>query len=306
VPSHLGSSSETAVGTLRARVADREGHQAVWDRWNAMTPAQQAAGFVEWEGRLVEALEALTDQDLAGLRLDLGFLPWPVDIALFVDMRLSEVALHRWDVDVAFDPQARLAPYPVPFVLWRLPMFAGFSSKPIGKTGFVAIQTSDPARSYLLELTNDGASLAEAEAPAVHPGTTVRIPAEAFVRLTAGRLAPGHTPDGMTVDGAISLDDLRNVFPHPASFPAGGAGPLPRRTAGRAAAGEPAHARRLRRRAARCPRLIAGQLAVSLDNAPERAPPCAPRSRALPAGADSSASCAVAQREEEAGWNLPR
>jgi uncharacterized protein (TIGR03083 family) len=213
VLSHLGSSSETALGTLRTRVANREGSQAVWDRWNAMAPAQQAAGFVEWEGRLVEALEALTDQDLAGLRLDLGFLPWPVDIALFVDMRLSEVALHRWDVDVAFDPQARLAPYLVPFVLWRLPMFAGFSSKPIGKTGFVAVQTSDPARSYLLELTNDGASLAEAEGPVAHAGTTVRIPAEAFVRLTAGRLAPEHTPDGMTVDGAISLDDLRNVFP---------------------------------------------------------------------------------------------
>jgi hypothetical protein len=52
----------------------------------------------------------------------------------------------------------------------RLPMFAGFSSKPIGKTGFVAIQTSEPARSYLLELTNDGASLTEAEGPQPTPG----------------------------------------------------------------------------------------------------------------------------------------
>jgi len=41
----------------------------------------------------------------------------------------------------------------------------------------------------------------------------MRIPAEASARLTAGRLAPEHTPDGMTVDGAISLDELRNVFP---------------------------------------------------------------------------------------------
>jgi len=213
VLSHLGSSSEIALDTLRAGVANREGNQAVWDRWNAMAPAQQAAGFVEWEGRLVGALEALTDEELGGLRLDLGFVPWPVDIALFTEMRLSEVALHRWDVDVAFDPQARLAPYLVPFVLWRLPMFAGFSSKPIGKTGFVAIQTSEPARSYLLELTNDGASLTEAEGPPAYAGTTVRIPAEAFVRLTAGRLVPERTPDGVTVDGVISLDDLRKAFP---------------------------------------------------------------------------------------------
>jgi len=213
VLSHLGSSSETALDTLRARVANREGNQAVWDRWNAMAPAEQAANFVAWEERLVGALEALTDEELAGLRLDLGFLPWPVDIAMFTEMRLSEVALHRWDVDVAFDPQARLAPYLVPFVLSRLPMFAGFSSKPIGKTGLVAIQTSDPARRYLLELREDGASLTELEAPAADAGTTIRITAEALIRLTAGRLAPEHTPDGVTVDGAISLDDLRKLFP---------------------------------------------------------------------------------------------
>ena len=47
----------------------------------------------------------------------------------------------------------------------------------------------------------------------MHAGTTVRIPAEASARLTAGRLAPEYTPDGTTVDGVISLDDLRNVFP---------------------------------------------------------------------------------------------
>ena len=39
------------------------------------------------------------------------------------------------------------------------------------------------------------------------------MPAEAFIRLIAGRLAPEHTPHGVTVDGAISLDDLRKVFP---------------------------------------------------------------------------------------------
>jgi hypothetical protein len=112
---------------------------------------------------------------------------------MFTEMRLSEVTLHRWDVDVAFDPQARLAPYLVPFVLGRLPMFAGFSSKPIGKTGLVAIQTSDPARSYLLELRDDGCSPTELGAPAAGSGTAARMPAEAFIRLNAGRLAP-NTP----------------------------------------------------------------------------------------------------------------
>jgi uncharacterized protein (TIGR03083 family) len=213
VLSHLGSSSEVSLNTLRARVGNPTGNQAIWDRWNAMLPAEQAASFVTWEGRLVEALEALNDEELAGIRLDLGYLPWPIDIKLFVEMRLSEVALHRWDVDVAFDPYAGLAPYLVPFVLGLMPMFAGYTAKPIGKTGTVAVQTSDPARSYLLELRDDGTSLQELDGPGADAETIVRIPAEAFARLTAGRLAPAHSPDGITAEGALSLDDLRMVFP---------------------------------------------------------------------------------------------
>jgi uncharacterized protein (TIGR03083 family) len=213
VLSHLGSSSEIALATLRAGKGDPEGNPRVWGRWNAMSPAEQAAGFVTSEGALVEALEALSDDELASKRLDLGFLPMPVDVAFFVGMRLSEVALHRWDVDVAFDPEARLLPFLVPFALERLPMFAGYFAKPIGKTGAIAIETSDPSRSYLLELGDDGTSLSERDAGAASAGAPVRIPAEAFVRLTAGRLSPPHTPGGVTVDGAISLDDLRRLFP---------------------------------------------------------------------------------------------
>ena len=213
VLSHLGSASEIALATLRAGKGDPEGNPRVWARWDAMSPAEQAAGFVISEGRLVEALEALSDDELASKRLDLGFLPMPVDVAFLVGMRLSEVALHRWDVDVAFDPAARLLPYLVPFVLERLPMFAGYFAKPIGMTGAVAIETSDPSRSYLLELGDDRTSLSEVDAGAVGAGARVRIPAEAFVRLTAGRLSPAHTPGAATVEGAISLDDLRRLFP---------------------------------------------------------------------------------------------
>jgi hypothetical protein len=68
VLSHLGSSSELSLNTRRARVGNPTGNQAVRDRWNAMLPAEQAAGFVTWEGRLVEALEAFTDGDLAEIR----------------------------------------------------------------------------------------------------------------------------------------------------------------------------------------------------------------------------------------------
>jgi uncharacterized protein (TIGR03083 family) len=213
VLSHLGSSSAIALGTLQTGAANPPANQAIWDRWNALPPAGIASEFVSWERRLVEALEALSEADLESKRLDMGFMPWPVDIATFTDMRLSEAAHHRWDVGVAFAPKAALKSYLVLAVLGLVPMLAGFSSKPVGKIGPVVVHTSGPTRTYLLELSADGCSVSELDGPAPDSATTVRMPAEAFARLTAGRLSPEHTPEGVIVEGPVSLDDLRNLFP---------------------------------------------------------------------------------------------
>src|ERR1700739_4842580 len=64
VLSHLGSASEIARNTLLAGKRDPEA-QPVWDRWNAMTPREQASNFVEYERRLADALEALDDEELS-------------------------------------------------------------------------------------------------------------------------------------------------------------------------------------------------------------------------------------------------
>ena len=211
VLSHLGSAAEIGLSTLVAGKADRDAAPEVWDRWNAMSASEQASNFVAAEGRLVEALEALDDEALAMRTIDLGFLPAPVEIAFVVKMRLSEVGLHRWDVEVAFDPAATVADFIVPFVLENLPMFAGFFAKPTEVTGRVAIETTDPTRRYLLELRSDGAALSEdVEGRA---GTRTKLPAEALLRLTGGRLGPDHTPPSVKVDGDLLLDDLRRTFP---------------------------------------------------------------------------------------------
>jgi uncharacterized protein (TIGR03083 family) len=209
--SHLGSAAELGLNTLTTGKADRDAAPAVWDRWNAMSPPEQATNYVAAAGRLVDALEALDDDTLATTKVDLGFLPAPVAVAFVVKMRLSEVGLHRWDVEVAFDPAATVAEYIVPFVLENLPMFAGFFAKPTGATGRVVFQTSDPTRNYLLELRHDGATLSEGiDGPA---GTRISLPAEALLRLTGGRLGPDHTPPSVRVEGDLSLDDLRRIFP---------------------------------------------------------------------------------------------
>ena len=208
---HLGSAAELGLTTVTTGRNDMDAAPATWDRWNAMTATEKASNFVTAEERLVEAFEALDDQALVDKTVDLVFLPQPVDITFLVGMRLSEVGLHRWDVEVAFDPSAAVAGYVVPFILARLPMFAGFFAKPSGKTGLVDVSISDPARNYVLELKEDGASLGEGQAPNA-PSHLVSS-GEAFLRLTSGRLSPRYTPETVTAEGDISLDDLRRAFP---------------------------------------------------------------------------------------------
>src|SRR4051812_33761070 len=57
VLSHLGSGSELWLVRLRAGIAGVEAgevdNHAVWDRWNAWSPEEQAAGFLENQGALV-------------------------------------------------------------------------------------------------------------------------------------------------------------------------------------------------------------------------------------------------------------
>jgi uncharacterized protein (TIGR03083 family) len=211
VLSHLGSAAEIGHHTLTTGKADLGAAPAVWDRWNAMSPRQQADRFMAADERLIESYEALDDEELDSKLIDVGFLPQPVHVGFLATMRLSEVGLHGWDINVAFDPQATVAGHIVPIVLEQLPLFAGFFAKPIGRSGVVAIETTDPTRHYRLELREEGASLTEG--PAADATARASLAAEAWLRLTAGRLAADHTPEGVGIEGDVSLDDLRRLFP---------------------------------------------------------------------------------------------
>jgi uncharacterized protein (TIGR03083 family) len=211
VLSHLGAGAEISLGTLTTGQGNPAAMPAIWDRWNGMTPEEKAASFVVSEARLTEALEALDADALGTKSVDLGFLPKPIGVAFFTSMRLSEVGLHRWDVDVAFEANAVVPQYTVPFILDALPNFVGFFSKPSAKVGQVAVGTSNPDRSYALDIGEKHANLGEG--PAAGAATTASMPAEAFLRLTAGRLSPPHTPETVRVSGELSLDDLRRAFP---------------------------------------------------------------------------------------------
>ncbi|TNH23036.1 maleylpyruvate isomerase family mycothiol-dependent enzyme [Micromonospora orduensis] len=216
VLSHLGSGAEITLAALDAARTGAPGldgdfNRGVWARWDAMAPAEHAAGFLAANQRLVEAYEALDAETRATLRIDLGFLPEPVDLATAGRFRLSEFALHQWDVEVAFNPFAAVTPEATSLLLDQVGGMLAWTSRPqelAGREAALVLRLSEPERTYGLRL---GETVALVDAPE-QPDGELSAPAEAWLRLATGRLGPQHTPDGVRVTGPVTLDDLRRVF----------------------------------------------------------------------------------------------
>jgi uncharacterized protein (TIGR03083 family) len=214
VLSHLGSGSEIALASFQSNVnggpaPEPDFNQSVWDRWNAMSPQDQASGFLEHDERLVEALDALTPEQRESLQVKLPFLPEPVPVSTVVGMRLNEVALHSWDVRVALDPTATLDEEAAAIMAEQLSGGMSFMLGFIGKADQLAEPTIVDALGYGLSIS-DTVSLTTSADDAT---ATFAGPIESLVRLIGGRLTPAHTPDTVRVLGDVDLDDLRRVFP---------------------------------------------------------------------------------------------
>ena len=216
VLSHLGSGAVITLAGLRsatgAEQAPGDGfNESVWDRWNAMSPAEQRAAFLVSDARLVEAFEALGEQQRESLTLQVGFQLAPVSVAAFGGMRLNEAAQHSWDIRVAGEPTAGLLSDSARVLAELFSTELAFLLGYIGK----ADQIDHPVR---VEIAGSGYGLTIADSVALvrqvdQPTASFVGPLEAAIRLIAGRLGPGHTPNDVTVTGNISLEDLRTVFP---------------------------------------------------------------------------------------------
>ena len=212
VLSHLGSGCEIGRYPVVAAAGAGEeppANQDVWDRWNAMAPADQAAGFVESEERLVATYEALSPQQRESIQIDLGFMPQPVSLATSLGMRLNEVALHGWDVEVGLDPAAVLSDESAALLA------AHFTETMTFLLGFVGKPEGAPATRVALGRLRDRRRPEGVRLEAGSDGATATFdgPLEAGIRLMAGRLKPEHTPAGVDVTGNVTLDELRKVFP---------------------------------------------------------------------------------------------
>jgi uncharacterized protein (TIGR03083 family) len=216
VLSHLGSAAEISLTGLPATLGQgaplsRDDFVPIWDKWNAKSPDDQAADAIAIDEQQVSALEALSDEQLATMRME--FFGMQLDAVGVIRLRLSEHALHTWDVAVHYDDAATVSPDAAGLLIDNVPLFlAPRLGKPLGEPFAVRITTTDPARDYLLT-SDDAVAMAHwpgEGAPADAPHLS--MPAESLVRLAYGRLDEAHTPSSITGDTA-ALVKLRAIFP---------------------------------------------------------------------------------------------
>ena len=210
VLSHLGSQAEIFGMFLEAGLTGqeppgREEFPPIWDRWNAKAPQAQAADALRADQATLERFESMDADQRA--RLHLKIFGMEVDAAGLARMRVSEHAVHTWDVLVALDPQATLAPDAVALLIDTLDQLAGRSGKPDGKQRTVRVRTTDPDREFTLE-TGEAVTLTPSDGEAA--SAQLRLPAEAFVRLIYGRMDEAHTPPAESA--GVELDELRQIF----------------------------------------------------------------------------------------------
>ena len=210
VLSHLGSGAEIFTLYIEAGVTGGdppapEDFKPIWEAWNARSPEDQAAQSVAANEALVTLVESLTPEQRAGFQVTM-FGRMPVDLAGVLGLRLSEHALHTWDIAVTLDPAAKVAPDVVDLLIDRLSLMVGFTGKQAPAPVAVAVTTAGPERAFTLD--TGGVTLAPAGAGDA-PTASLSLPAEALLRLVYGRL----DDDADLRASGVTLTELKSVFP---------------------------------------------------------------------------------------------
>jgi uncharacterized protein (TIGR03083 family) len=214
VLSHLGSQAEIfglflAASLSGAEPPGREAFGPIWDTWNAKSPQAQATDALNADEATLEQFESLDADQRARMRLHLFGMD--LDVTGIARMRVGEHAIHTWDVAVALDPAATVAPDAVALLIDTLGQLVARAAKPDGVQRRVRVTTTDPDRTFILQ-TGESVTLTPAAGGEGEEGLPgLRLPAEAFIRLAYGRLDPDHTPP--VEASGVDLDELRAIFP---------------------------------------------------------------------------------------------
>ena len=213
VVSHLGSGAVISQRRLEAALGGPapgdEFPEQVWEQWNAKSPHEKVDDGLAADAALTARLESVPTDEQPRVVVPMG----PVSFAWdqVVGFRLNEHVVHEWDVAVALDPNAALAPDGVALVIDNLDLIGRYTAKPAGKPGRITIRTVGPDRAFAVTVAADHVEFAGGDAAV---DQTLTMPAEAFIRLVYGRLDQRHTPSTVVGD-ASALEQLRRVFPGP-------------------------------------------------------------------------------------------
>ncbi|HEV3292612.1 MAG TPA: maleylpyruvate isomerase family mycothiol-dependent enzyme [Streptosporangiaceae bacterium] len=214
VASHLGSGAELfalflAAGREQADAPGIEQIRPIWDSWNAKPGPRQVQDAVVADAALIDQAGKLAPEERESWQLDM--FGGHQDLPGLLRMRLSEHAMHTWDIVVSLDPAATVAGDAIELMVDNLAPLVARAGKGSPEPVTVHVITSGPEREFLLELTADGARLTPTSGPG-EATATLRAPAEAFARLLYGRLDPDHTPGSVEAEN-VELDTLRKSFP---------------------------------------------------------------------------------------------
>lgn len=207
--SHIGSQAEILqlfvdAGLTGAEPPGMERFSAVWDRWNALAPADQVSQSIAADEALVTRLEGTTAAERESFSVP--FFTGDQDIAGLAAARLGEHAVHTWDIAVALDPTAVVPGDAAALLVDELPVVATRASRPVDGADPVAVATTAPERRFTLTLSPE-VTLEVTDQPGPDP---LVLTAEAFLRLVYGRLDADHTPADV---GDPRLPALREAFP---------------------------------------------------------------------------------------------
>ena len=214
VLSHLGSGVQAMGLRLDAGLAgteppDQSEIQGIWDVWGAMTPEDQAQKSISTDTMFLQRVDTIPREQLESLRMSL--FGAPADAGRLLQIRLSEHAVHTWDIVVMSDPAATIDADAATEMIDGLDLVVTYTGKAAYGPLEATVVTTEPDRTFRLSI-GDAVRVAPA-APSDPAATAIlRLPAEAWIRLVYGRLDAAHTPATVVTEG-VELDTLRAVFP---------------------------------------------------------------------------------------------
>jgi uncharacterized protein (TIGR03083 family) len=212
VMSHLGSQAEIFFLILRAGLSGDPGPSSeafppIWNAWNERSAEAQVRDSSEMNEGFVKELESLDDKALEDFHVHAFNME--IDVLTLFRLRLSEHAVHSWDVAVTFLPAVAISPSAVDLIIDSAVESVVRVGKPTEQPHVIHIQTHEPQRDLAL-MTNGVRIVPWSEQTS---DATLGISAEELIRLVYGRIRKADLTHAEFIGDAFSFGGLLAIFP---------------------------------------------------------------------------------------------